>query len=116
MQELRKSQPSLSPPGSPCLDQPSGKFLSFLAGLGTVDSIHWAAGSAGTRTVVSLAHRYIPRTPAGALLGGRRALQADGGKAGDADSKGAAGAGGPAEAEEQPRGKQWAGSFFQGAG
>lgn len=64
MQELRKSQPSLSPPGSPCLDQPSGKFLSFLAGLGTVDSIHWAAGSAGTRAVVSLAHRYIPSTPA----------------------------------------------------
>ena len=30
MHELRKSQPSHSPPGSPCLDQPSGKFLSFL--------------------------------------------------------------------------------------
>lgn len=33
-----------------------------LAGVGTVDSIHWAAGSAGTRAVVSLAHRYIPST------------------------------------------------------
>lgn len=64
MHELRKSQPSLSPPGSPCLDQPSGKFLSFLEGLGTVDSIHWAAGSAGTRAVVSFAHRYIPSSPA----------------------------------------------------
>ena len=54
--------------------------------------------------------------PSRALLGGRRALQADGGKAGDADSRGAAGAGGPVEAEEQPSGKRWAGSFFQGAG
>lgn len=64
MDELRKSQTFLSPPRSPFLDQPSGKCLSFLAGLCTVDSIHWAAGSAGTRAVVSLAHRYIPSTPA----------------------------------------------------
>lgn len=54
--------------------------------------------------------------PSCALLGGRRALQADGGEAGDADPRGAAGAEEPVEAEEQPSGKRQAGSFFQGAG
>jgi hypothetical protein len=30
IKELRKSQAFLNPPGRPCLDQPSGKFFSFL--------------------------------------------------------------------------------------
>ena len=39
-----------------------GRQVTYLAGLWTVGSIHWAAGSAGTRAVISLAHRYVLST------------------------------------------------------
>lgn len=85
IKELRKSQAFLNPPGRPCLDQPSGKFFSFLAGLWILGSIHWAGRISGNRGGVSLTAvfqapqlRAPGRKPGAARHGESRGIQIPG--------------------------------------